>query len=978
MAETESPTGPPVESEAPIQQVEIEPPLPPPSASAPATTEPALPSTPTPKPPAIAKSRAASRAQLAKSSSRVASRANLKSGVSGADVRRPSVASTVGSVPGTASGKPSKRQAPPAAPASDDNASTADPHHLTTADPPASAGPATPPPGILPLFLTSMTQDLFKIRSGEDVTAEKPIKLIPKTDLMADLTARLAIGDFYPAKQAIMDFPGDEILVHYDADFKYGQNFYLCITIEAMDNILRELTGEAAPGGVAAAKKPIVSQKWESLGSEKEVESDWVVNNRDLIEVNVSRRRKLFNQQYKFGDRDAHDGFLECRPFKDPNFDIMRMEISTGSQAVPEVVESAVQTAWFRPLNFAAQYEPMTLSKPEQEAILSTNEISDFVESVAIRFEKALQQNSIVDIFEDDYAALGEEDVALEQGSQTHLQEYQSFTDLKHSKDRSISCTDWHPTIKGKCVVAISCTERMSFDERVERGLFFRSRRALILVWSFHDPIHPQLILEAPEDVLSFQFNPNDPNIIAGGCINGQVVLWDISEHHDKLKISRKTANTDPTQQQQPPPEQQQQEKDTSGTEKVTETMVVHWVAVSSIEASHRSGITDVQWLPRNMELSHSGEILPPSEHSQGYRQLLTASLDGTVAFWDTRSKKDPRQLDLVWRPFLRVPLSAMDNTFDYSLSKVCFRRIGGGDRVGGTESSTPPPKPATATAKDKAEAALFSKFYCSTEEGDLIYSDWVAEKASEEKASRVEHAYSYHFGPLSDVQRSPFFSDIILSTGGWSFYIWREGVTTGPLLASAPSSVYVICGRWSPTRPGVFYLSKADGSIEVWDLLDRSHSPSSVQNISGSPISSMSIRQYPVKSLTHNQFIAAGDDEGTLHILEVPRNLTRPNKNEFAFVRSFFDREVRRLGYVRSRKEFRIRERSKFEQAQVEALAAQVAAGARPVSARAAASGGSGGSGGSEDDEERLEAEYQKMERNFLEMEGLIPLEAS
>jgi len=47
------------------------------------------------------------------------------------------------------------------------------------------------------------------------------------------------------------------------------------------------------------------------------------------------------------------------------------------------------------------------------------------------------------------------------------------------------------------------------------------------------------LLLEAPEDILCFKFCPTDPNIIAGGCISGQVVLWDISEHSERLMQSR-------------------------------------------------------------------------------------------------------------------------------------------------------------------------------------------------------------------------------------------------------------------------------------------------------------------------------------------------------------------------------------------------------------------------------------------------------
>ena len=48
-----------------------------------------------------------------------------------------------------------------------------------------------------------------------------------------------------------------------------------------------------------------------------------------------------------------------------------------------------------------------------------------------------------------------------------------------------------------------------------------------------------QLLLEAPDDILCFKFMPTNPAIVAGGCINGQVVLWDISEHLERLKAPR-------------------------------------------------------------------------------------------------------------------------------------------------------------------------------------------------------------------------------------------------------------------------------------------------------------------------------------------------------------------------------------------------------------------------------------------------------
>jgi len=44
--------------------------------------------------------------------------------------------------------------------------------------------------------------------------------------------------------------------------------------------------------------------------------------------------------------------------------------------------------------------------------------------------------------------------------------------------------------------------------------------------------------------------------------------------------------------------------------------------------------------------------------------------------------------------------------------------------------------------------------------------------------ASVVENVFEGHYGPICDIKRSPFFPTIILSVGGKSFRIWKEGVT--------------------------------------------------------------------------------------------------------------------------------------------------------------------------------------------------------
>ena len=111
----------------------------------------------------------------------------------------------------------------------------------------------------------------------------------------------------------------------------------------------------------------------------------------------------------------------------------------------------------------------------------------------------------------------------------------------------------------------------------------------------------------------------------------------------------------------------------------------------------------------------------------------------------------------------------------------------------------------------------------------------------------------------------------------------------------------------------------------------------------------------HPKQGRSSQQFIAAGDDEGTLHILEAPRNLIRPLKNEGLLVGTFFDREVKRSLFSSERKDFRMQEKSKFDaNAIIESTKEKVSKEDVVVI---------------DEESDRMEDEYATMEKNFLEM---------
>ena len=130
------------------------------------------------------------------------------------------------------------------------------------------------PPGLMPLFFTGATQELFGCVVDKDVTPENPQKLIPLERIHQDFRDRAAVSDFHPCKQEMQvwlawflpfistlslpcpytiivfflflfnqkikkAYTGTEVLVVFDPDFKYGQNFFVCLTEEAKNNYIQ-------------------------------------------------------------------------------------------------------------------------------------------------------------------------------------------------------------------------------------------------------------------------------------------------------------------------------------------------------------------------------------------------------------------------------------------------------------------------------------------------------------------------------------------------------------------------------------------------------------------------------------------------------------------------------------------------------------------------------------------------------------------
>uniref|UniRef100_A0A4W3HJW7 Dynein axonemal intermediate chain 3 n=1 Tax=Callorhinchus milii TaxID=7868 RepID=A0A4W3HJW7_CALMI len=785
--------------------------------------------------------------------------------------------------------------------------------------------------GIVPLFLTSKTQEIFHCIIAEDIMEERPYMFIKKEDIIRDMNERQAISDFHPIKQTILDYPEEEILLVYDKDFSHGQNFYIAASEAMKLKTIKMLDQKTEEEEEAYVTKFSDFKPWVSLGSGIEIEHEMVKESETKLKFRISRIRKEFGSKVLFTDRSASaakDSYVECASYPDSSFSLKMMERDVGVQAVAQLQETNTQTKWTYPRNACTQSVAREFTEEGKKEHLESKDFKDFINSVSLRFEIALQQNEIMDVFYNDWKGLSDEEATFGGKADSHLKEYQSFTDIRHSKGKRISHIEWHPIFTG--IVAVSIVENISMEDKINLNMKPFADASYILFWNFNDPINPQVILECPEDIYSFQFCPTDPNVIAGGCKNGQVVLWDISLFQDKLHNNRAGGKTDVKANLLPDLDEAQME----------ELPVVRYCAVSAIEYSHSFAITDLCWLPNHFEVTRLGT--PSESKDRICVQLITCSPDCNVLFWDVRHPKvlarsmlDKRKgdekelenpdgipdtfkhLDLCWSPLLSMTLPRIANIGEYSPLKISI-----GENIKEKVHVDKPTHgkvfnisvldysslrvPSIRNLKTLDNINTFS--FIGTEDGEIVYTDWRVEKDSDTGkliSPSPSHCFSVHDGPVEIVQRSPFFNDIILSVGGWTFAIWKEGVFIGPLFHSACSLKRCTSGHWSLSRPGVFLIGKENGNIEVWDLLEKTHEPSQIQNISSAPITCIKPSIFSPKQ----HFLAVSDGAGTLLILEVPWTIRHSSNHEKANIQNYFEREVKRLEYFAARKKTRVKE---------------------------------------------------------------------
>ena len=157
--------------------------------------------------------------------------------------------------------------------------------------------------------------------------------------------------------------------------------------------------------------------------------------------------------------------------------------------------------------------------------------------------------------------------------------------------------------------------------------------------------------------------------------------------------------------------------------------------------------------------------------------EIMTASCDGIVRWWDTRN------------------FNTAVHTVDLQAGNNTKGRMG-------------PCSPSTL----EYEATIPARYMVGTEQGKVLCCD----RKAKDNAEVILSTYEGHWGPIRALQRNPCFPKNFLTVGDWSMKIWSDDVIGSPLFWVWSGQEIITAASWSPARPSVIFATRLDGFLMV------------------------------------------------------------------------------------------------------------------------------------------------------------------
>lgn len=761
------------------------------------------------------------------------------------------------------------------------------------------------PKGVLPLSIPDSSAEKLGLRgTGKDLDAVVNRKDFKTSEILEDIKTHGVVCPFESCKGCLESCDLETVVVVSDVTSKYGETYLLLYeqeTIETFqlethqseqdDHTMREVANEnidkLEPMSIVVTSayedtnktytyKPFIPRPYISATSQ-ETEREIVQmvkqsreEERPSLRTVLKRKKDFHSKEKKVSEFKDEYHLLATIPSKDKEVELQNNAPCTSLRdtwcqaPAGSSVEESTQTHWGRKVNKIIQYEPIRLAHIEPDG--DYNDIFDgvckFLRAVSPLFEESLQQNETVDIYAD-YFDIGPSTSTNDLPSnfviddEDSMKEISNYTDLDYSKGMYIHSIDTHPS---EDIIAISVCEP---DPAQDHDSGYSCKSSFIILWDLNLQMHPRTLLKAPFDCPIFRFNPSSPNIIVGGGAGGQVVMWD-------------TTDT------------------TSHDEHEEEPFTLEPTVTSIPDHSHKQMIADISWLPPHLQINAKGLLLSREHITETSNQFLTISGDGSILFWDIRYKDilmgklpyiakvkgDKKSLHALnrWTPLFRIKPKRLIGTGELSFCKSFIPSSTEGD------------------ARDISSTVVV----CASEEGEILQVDWSPAapeenlKSSDKEADfspdeYVQWMMKDHHRPCVALSQNCKFSNFVLSASDWNFRIWKVGSKSASLVfTSSNASCQITDCVWSPSRPSVLFIAKCNGYVDIWNFADSCYAPSYSYSLIPNRINSIQILEKDAGEL---QYLAVGDNIGTLHVFEVPQNLVKPFAKEDNFILNLFEK---------------------------------------------------------------------------------------
>ena len=292
-------------------------------------------------------------------------------------------------------------------------------------------------------------------------------------------------------------------------------------------------------------------------------------------------------------------------------------------------------------------------------------------------------------------------------------------------------------------------------------------------------------------------------------------------------------------------------------------------IEYSPVEKSHRDPVHSVMWI-----------------NSKSGTEFFSTSSDGVVKWWDCRKLEDP--LDAITLDLTKGEGQITSRAYSASCLEY--------------------------------DQTIPVKYMVGTENGNVISGN----RKGTNHQEKLPWIMKAHHGPIYSIHRNQAFSKNFLTVGDWTARIWSEDCKESSVIWTKYHKAKLTSGEWSPTRYSVFFLTRSDGVLDLWDILQNQKEPLLSIKFNDEELTCLRVHE-------DGELAVVADANGSTFLVQFSENLATSSKNDKIFLSHMFDRESKREKILESRnREIRLKATMRHKAEEEAAAAAAVALAAQ------------------------------------------------